>query len=588
MRNKSFFMLLLGLVAFTTSSLGQAQFDPVRSTVKPVDIPISLVAYEYPATVFQVNQSMISRWYAAESESIRLSIPGLPSYWVYKVDVFSADFAVITSDGKRYQGKEFTGIHYQARDGVVGLSIYHDHITAVISANQTQYNFGPDPKDPKRYFLTNEKDLPNPFRCQVNDNAELDDTGTDRQNKAAPDGAASVSCKLINAYFEVDYHLFQQAGSVTGASNFTASVFNLVNKLYRAEKIALKLGQVFVWTSPDPYALMNNSQMVLLNFATNRPPSGLFQIQHFLSTRPAGMGGVAYTASLCHPTVSHGFTNIFFNYNQLPTYSWTIGAVTHEIGHNFSSKHTHWCGWLHPGGIRKRIDSCGTAEQYNGVICSGGQKYRKGTIMSYCNNSASAGIDFTLGFGPLPGDQIRAYVAASGCVPVVSSPFCDSLNPLPPPPPACVWEIASLGPCINGFQTVTATSSPAGCTGANPFPATQPCEMPQSCVENLQHYVNGSGKSCFKFRPKAGCTYTLAYCRYDSYTNILTMPPVGANPNACTIRNNMLNYSATTTELANGWIDREAKDQPWSGGRWYSIRVIASDGQVYMTFFYWP
>lgn len=95
------------------------------------------------------------------------------------------------------------------------------------------------------------------------------------------------------------------------------------------------------------------------------------------------------------------------SYNNFPNYSWTTTVVTHELGHNIGSKHTHWCGW--PGGA---IDNC---EDTEGDCAPGPPPTNGGTIMSYCHLK-SYGINFSKGFGPLPGNLIREKVSQAGCL----------------------------------------------------------------------------------------------------------------------------------------------------------------------------
>ena len=61
-----------------------------------------------------------------------------------------------------------------------------------------------------------------------------------------------------------------------------------------------------------------------------------------------------------------------------------LNVVSHEIGHNYGSKHTHWCGWVADpsipfvGGV---IDNCVDVEG----SCNNNQSPQVGTIMSYCH-----------------------------------------------------------------------------------------------------------------------------------------------------------------------------------------------------------
>jgi hypothetical protein len=95
-------------------------------------------------------------------------------------------------------------------------------------------------------------------------------------------------------------------------------------------------------------------------------------------------------------------------YSNVPTYSWTINVVAHELGHNLGSPHTHSCTWS--GGP---IDNCAAPE---GTCSPGPAPVNGGTIMSYCH-ATSAGINFNNGFGPLPGNLIRSRVLNASCIP---------------------------------------------------------------------------------------------------------------------------------------------------------------------------
>lgn len=509
------------------------------------DFTISAIQDVKLATVITVDQDFIDSLYVSEVKSFTLSIPGLKPVVVHKVvDIFSPDFAVLTSDGRRYQGKEVQGLHYSSSSGVTGISIFKNSIMAVVSANGTQYNLGPDPRNSKRYLLVRESDLPpNPFECHSQDK---DDPGNGHSNKFITEGAEksallSSSCKITRVALEADYDLYLRSGSsVQNTSNFLSGLFNITKQIYRNEKIAIQFSSLFVWTSVDPYASINNPATILVNFTANRPKQPGWDLIHLVETRTNVLGGMAWIGGLCAAS-PYAFSSIFYSYSQLPVYSWTVNVVGHELGHNFLSRHTHWCGWQLPNGTTGRIDSCYAGENGN---CGTNTKFtRGGTIMSYCHNNGT--INLSLGFGPLPGQVIRNCVSAAACLTSVSSPVCDSLNVVVPPEP----------------------------TG--------------QCVTGLMHFVNASGQSCFRFNIRPGCRYTLNYCRYDGFTQS-NQPPGGAIPSACGVRNSINNYLPTPGQLAAGKIELVANAQPSLRNRWYSLRCQGSDGVTQLHFFWWP
>ncbi|MFZ9661260.1 MAG: T9SS type A sorting domain-containing protein, partial [Chitinophagaceae bacterium] len=111
------------------------------------------------------------------------------------------------------------------------------------------------------------------------------------------------------------------------------------------------------------------------------------------------------------------------SYSQFPTYSWTVEVITHEMGHNLGSRHTHSCSWDVDGDgtASEMIDGCGPSAGYSEGSCTVAPlPSTGGTIMSYCHLT-SAGINFNNGFGPLPGAAIRSYTYNSSCLTACSS-----------------------------------------------------------------------------------------------------------------------------------------------------------------------
>jgi hypothetical protein len=103
------------------------------------------------------------------------------------------------------------------------------------------------------------------------------------------------------------------------------------------------------------------------------------------------------------------FSNIENSFLPYPLYSWTVTVITHEMGHNIASKHTHACVWPTNSG---QIDSCVSVPGESCVSIT--QPNNNGTIMSYCHLNGS--INLSRGFGPLPGDTIRYGYSVASCI----------------------------------------------------------------------------------------------------------------------------------------------------------------------------
>ncbi|MBL0309109.1 MAG: hypothetical protein IPP77_05355 [Bacteroidetes bacterium] len=205
-----------------------------------------------------------------------------------------------------------------------------------------------------------------------------------------------------------------RASNTTNVGNYVTGLFNVVQALYSAESIDVQISSIYVWTSTDPYINYSTSPTIINAFSNYRTSySGTFA--HLLSTRSINIGGIAGPLSyvvngFCYKNFSYAYSNIFNIYTSSspPVYSWTIQVVSHELGHNMGSPHTHSCSWA--GGA---IDNCYTPE---GQCNRGPSPSNGGTIMSYCHLSPNPGINFSNGFGTQPGNLIRNNYNSASCL----------------------------------------------------------------------------------------------------------------------------------------------------------------------------
>ncbi len=223
-------------------------------------------------------------------------------------------------------------------------------------------------------------------------------------------------CKTTRIYLECDYKLYTDFNrSIQQTENYIRGLFNVVKTLYYRDSMNIEISNIFIWTGQDPF-LHTDLQSILTHYSAYRRDNFTGNLAQLVTTyAPQQQGGIAWLGSVCQPynglSGPHSFAYIHRNYNQLPTYSWSVMVMAHELGHNLGSPHTHACSW---GPNRNAaLDNCAQTE---GGCAPGPQPTNGGTIMSYCHLVAGVGINFSNGFGAEPGALIRSRVNQASCI----------------------------------------------------------------------------------------------------------------------------------------------------------------------------
>jgi len=320
-----------------------------------------------------------------------------------RVNVTSDDFSVGTKGTDAQDNVYYkNGVHYRGivdgdNQSVAALSFFNGELMGFYNTNEGNYTIGKVDGEDNVFAVYNSKQLPTPegMGCFTQDPTTPVTYNTDGNHNRA------IGCKMVNVYFECDYAMYVAKGSTTaGVVNYVTAFFNQVATLYANENIGIQISQVYVWTSTDPYATLTSTSSVLSQFHTTIGSNFNGNLAHFLTTRSLG-GGIAYVDVLSSKAYAQGVSMIYTTYSSVPTYSWTVECVTHELGHNLGSPHTQACSWV--GGP---LDNCYAVE---GTCSPGPAPTNGGTIMSYCHLT-SYGINFNNGFGQQPGDLIRSRV----------------------------------------------------------------------------------------------------------------------------------------------------------------------------------
>jgi len=375
--------------------------------------------------VLNIDQESIQQLRKDENDYIQFQLP-VSDRQDMKINlvrhqIFTEDFTVRLSDGSALNytgGLYYKGVVEGMPNSVVAISIFDDEVMGMITTNEANLVLGPiDNNREKQHILYNDQDLDKPFDfvCGTPDDGvsyTAEDLVTHAQTRDAGD--------CVRFYIEIDDDIVTQKGGATPATNYITGLFNQSIVLYAAETVNVMLSQIYAWVTVSPYTGSSSSAML----TSYQNLTGEFNGNVSMLVSYQTSGGIAVLDNLCstNPDWRKSFSAITSSYSNVPTYSWSVMVVTHESGHVIGSKHTHACAW---NGNNTAIDGCAGASEGScplGPIPAGG-----GTIMSYCHLQ-NVGINFTLGFGPQPGNVIRNRVnAANNCL--------TSCGPPPPPPP---------------------------------------------------------------------------------------------------------------------------------------------------------
>ncbi|WP_197494020.1 zinc-dependent metalloprotease [Lewinella sp. 4G2] len=241
--------------------------------------------------------------------------------------------------------------------------------------------------------------------CATDDNGG---TYSDQDLAYVTEKSTSVGC--VDMYMEVDYDIVQNKGGVSAGSQYVTAIFNQVAILYDDINVDLYISEMFAWDSPSPYGGASSLDYLRGFQAYRNSFNG--DLAHLVAY--GASGGVAVLNGLCHfnPDNKMSFASVHSNYANVPTYSWSVMVMAHEIGHQLGSQHTHACVW---NGNGTAIDGCAGGTE--GSCPNPGYPQGGGTIMSYCHLRPGIGINFNRGFGPQPSSVIQGRVSASqGCL----------------------------------------------------------------------------------------------------------------------------------------------------------------------------
>ena len=276
------------------------------------------------------------------------------------------------------------------------------------------------------HAIADEADLPAPpadaFVCP-SDGAQGDAPEPPAGLPALPQDVQTATTRLVcDVALDCDYEYFaKEGGDTTRAVNYALVLLGTTSAIYEREiNVELRASYLNVWTtSADPYSATTLNP-ALTEFAswwkTNR--TGVTRdVAQLVSGRALG-GGIAYVGALCSTNFGYSVIANLNGNNPYPSAvtTWDVNVMAHELGHNFSSQHTHSCWWQSngyapPGAL---LDSCYTAEGTCFTGTTGHLPADQGTIMSYCHLLGGEG-SIRLDFHPACRSVMRYAAEHASC-----------------------------------------------------------------------------------------------------------------------------------------------------------------------------
>lgn len=394
------------------------EYFEVFSLKQQTETPSSLTEIAEDARVFQLKSAVLQQILNEQPKSIQLSIPlknETIQVELYRKNIFTDNFRIFDQNNEpiSYQpGVYYHGIVQNNPNSIVAFSFFRNDVAGVISIGGQPGNIVVGKLKDSEEFVSYSDYLlqaENPFTCEAD--VLPAPPAAYQENTYETQSAEEGWNPCVRIYYEVTNSVFLEHYESTDQTiNWLTSIHNNINTLYENDEINISLHNIMIWMEEDPYSGEPYSDID--TFFEIRPEFD-GDLGHLVST--PSTTSLAYVDSICS-FYNYAYSGISLYFENVPTYSWTIMAMTHETGHALGSPHTHACYW---NGNNTPIDVCAPtfSFEYSEGCEDGDVPYETGgTIMSYCHLLGSVGINFNNGFGEQPAHLIKNNMLTKLCL----------------------------------------------------------------------------------------------------------------------------------------------------------------------------
>lgn len=221
----------------------------------------------------------------------------------------------------------------------------------------------------------------------------------------------TVPCRVVRVAIDSDFEWLSErfGGNAAAGAEYSLFLMAAISEVYSRDvnvQIAVPFLRMYSsntdpyngTTTPDPLIQVRDHWRAAMQHVDR-------DLVHLFTGANTSYGGVAYLSVMCNDQWGFGVSSYMdgaFPYplQQNSGGNWDLVVVSHELGHNFGTLHTH-------DGYTPPIDNCGQNFQ-DGPTCVGNLN---GTIMSYCHVCPGGLPNIDLRFHPRVQDQITTYLA---------------------------------------------------------------------------------------------------------------------------------------------------------------------------------
>jgi cysteine-rich repeat protein len=226
----------------------------------------------------------------------------------------------------------------------------------------------------------------------------------------------------VDVAVETDNEFRNKFASDAAALEYLGDLVAAANVIYERDvSVRRRFSYIRLWAAPDPWVASApdgqlDEVMAHWTSAANEmdQTAGPRTVVHFVSGKAVD-GGIAYLSVPCNTFFGFGVSQVYGSFDvSTPSQTWDLVVVSHELGHNLGTEHTH-C-------YSPPIDQCYGQEPgcYSGPSVSS-----QGTVMSYCHLHSGGLNNVDLRFHERVQTVIRSTVEAAFCVEPVDDGPCD-------------------------------------------------------------------------------------------------------------------------------------------------------------------